>query len=437
MSGGRKCFPALFAFIRQINQTKSKDTLQFEWFVSLRYLKAKQKQRFISLITIISIAGVMVGVMALIIVLGVMTGFTEGFRAKILGINSHIVVQKIGNEFGNHETLRKRITEIQGVSGVTPYIFSQTMLTSGSKGTGAVLRGIDTGTVGTVLSLEEHITQGSISALAGNGDLSGARVPGILLGQELARQLHVSLGDRVRLISPTGPLTPMGVIPKMKACKVVGLFETGMYEYDSALAYISLETAQDFLDLGNAVHGLEIKVDDIYEAYDIAGVIENMLGIAYIAKDWMRTNKNLFSALQMEKTALFIIVALVVLVAAFNIVSTLIMVVMEKTKDIAILKSMGATSGSIMRIFIYKGLIIGFTGTLLGITGGLIGCKLIGHYKFIKLPDVYPLSTLPVKVLPFDVFTISAAAILITFLATLYPSWQASRVDPAVALRYE
>lgn len=411
--------------------------MNFEWFICLRYLKAKRKQAFISLITLISIAGVMVGVMALIIVLAVMTGFSEGLRDKILGINSHIVIQKMGGSIYNYETLMPRILDMPGVIGVTPYMYSQTMISAGEGGTGAVLRAIDPDTASSVLSLDSHLKTGRIADLAGTPGAEPSRIPGIIIGYELSKQLRVSVNDRVRLILPSGPLTPIGVIPKMKSCKIVGIFETGMYEYDSSLAYVSLETAQEFLDTTDAVHGLELKVDDIYKANTIAGEIEKELGITFIAKDWIRTNKNLFSALKLEKTALSIIVALIVLVAALNIISTLIMVVMEKSRDIAILKSMGATSAHIMRIFVYEGLVIGLTGTLLGVLGGLSVCKLLSRYQFIKLPEVYPMSTLPVKVELFDVTLIAASAIIITLLATIYPSWQASRVDPAVSLRYE
>ena len=407
--------------------------MRFEWFVCLRYLKAKRKQSFISLISLISVAGVMVGVMALIVVLAVMTGFTSEFRDKILGINSHVVVQEMGGSFPGYREAANAIGKVAGVTGVTPYIYSQTMLTGGLGGTGAVLRGIDPASARQVLDIDRHMVAGSLDHLAG----ADHGLPGIILGKELANQLRVTVGDRVKLISAAGPLTPMGVLPKLKACRVVGIFNTGMYEYDSALAYVDLATAQEFFDLGDAVHGLEVRVADIDLADQVAGRIEQSLGPGYLAKDWMRMNKNIFSALRLEKTALSVIMALVVLVAAFNIVSTLIMVVMEKTKDIAILKSMGATSGSIMRIFMYEGLVIGLTGTLLGLAGGLTLCEILSRYQFIQLPDVYPISTLPVKVLPWDVALISCAAVLITFLATLYPSYQAAKIDPAVALRYE
>lgn len=409
--------------------------MRFEWFVCLRYLKAKRKQSFISLISLISVAGVMVGVMALIVVLAVMTGFTSEFRDKILGINSHVVVQDLGGTLPDYRTTAATIAKIPGVVGVTPYIYSQAMLTGGAGGTGAVLRGLDPASATSVLDLNRHMVRGTIDALnPANGNQG---LPGIILGKELANQLQVMVGDRVKLLSAAGPLTPMGVLPKIKVCQVVGIFDTGMYEYDSSLAYVSLATAQDFFNLGDAVHGLEVKVADIDTAAEIARRIERVLGPGYLAKDWMRMNRNIFSALKLEKTALSVIMTLVVLVAAFNIVSTLIMVVMEKTKDIAILKSMGATSGSIMRIFMYEGLVIGFTGTILGIAGGLTLCEILSRYHFIKLPDVYPVSTLPVKVLPFDVALIALSAVLITFLATLYPSYQAAKIDPAVALRYE
>jgi lipoprotein-releasing system permease protein len=419
----------------------------YEWFISLRYLKAKRRQGFISLISIISVAGVAVGVMALIVVLAVMTGFTDSLRDKILGINSHIIVQSLRSGITDYQKLSDVILQINEVKAVTPYTYSQTMLSVPDTSTGAVVRGIDPATASDVLSLNNQLIRGSIADLDQDSssaddlktDKSASRaLPGIILGKELAQSLRVRIGDKIRLFSPSGPLTPMGVIPKIKTCQVVGIFDTGMYEYDSSLAYVSLSTAQDFLDLGDNVHGLELKIDDIYKASEIAAELEKKLGFGYVAKDWISMNKNLFSALKLEKTAMFIVLALIVLVAAFNIISTLIMVVMSKGKDIAILKSMGATSTSIMRIFIYEGLIIGLTGTVLGVIGGLALCKVLSKYQFIKLPsDVYPITTLPIKVLPMDVTLVAISAALITLLATIYPSWKASKIEPAVALRYE
>lgn len=418
--------------------------MEYEWFISLRYLKARRRQGFISLISLISVAGVTVGVMALIVVLAVMTGFTDSLRDKILGINSHIVIQRLGRGITDYQKLSREVLQVDGVLAATPYTYSQTMISVPEANSGAIVRGIDPETAGRVLSLNNQMIEGSLAALdpekrqPDDADSAAQALSGIILGKELARSLRVDVGDNIRLFSPSGPLTPMGVIPKIKTCRVVGIFDTGMYEYDSSLAYISIATAQNFLDLDDAVHGLELKVKDIYKSTSIAEELSKKLGFGYVVKDWITMNKNLFSALKLEKTAMFIVLALIVLVAAFNIISTLIMVVMSKGKDIAILKSMGATSKGIMKIFVYEGLVIGLTGTIIGVTGGLILCEVLSRYQFIKLPsDVYPITTLPIKILPMDVTLVAISAALITLLATLYPSWQASKIDPAVALRYE
>lgn len=409
--------------------------MNFEWFISRRYLKAKRSKGFISLISLISVAGVMVGVAALIVVLAVMTGFTAEFRDKILGINAHIVVQRPGIELLDYQRPAARIAAIPGVTGVTPYIYGQAMITGGEGGTGAIIRGIDPDSASRVLRIDEYLEWGELADL--HLEPGSRQAPGIILGKDLAEQLGIMVGDRVKLISAAGPLTPMGILPKIKTCLVVGLFASGMYEYDSTLAYVDLATARDFMELGEAIHGLEVRVAEINRADRIAQAINQELGPTYQARDWMSMNHNLFSALALEKTALSVIMTLVVMVAAFNIISTLIMVVMEKTRDIAILKAMGATDGSIMRIFMYEGLVIGSLGTGLGVTVGLLMCEILSRYRFIDLPDIYPISTLPVQVLPLDVTMIAGAAVLITFAATIYPSWRAARVDPAVALRYE
>jgi len=408
--------------------------MSFEWFVSLRYLKAKRKQNFISLISIISVAGVAIGVMALIIVLSVMTGFTDELRDKILGINSHIVVQRVDRRINDYSEIQTKLAGTPGILATTPYIFTQTMITSGDAGTGAILRGIEPQSANRVLDLDRHLKGGRIADLEGKGK---DQLPGIILGAELAKQLRVFKGSRIRLMSTAGSLTPIGILPRVKTCEVIGIFKTDMYEYDSAMAYVSLAVAQEFLELGDDVHGVEVRLADIFTAHDMARQIEGELGPGTVARDWISMNKSLFSALELEKKSMFIIIILVVVVAAFNIVSTLIMVVMEKNKDIAIFKSMGATAAQIMRIFIYEGLVIGLSGTIAGVAGGLVVCDTLRRYKFIKLPDVYPISTLPVEVVPQDVLLISGSAIIITLLATLYPSWQAAKIDPATALRYE
>ncbi len=419
--------------------------MSFEFFVGLRYLRARRKQAFISLITYISVAGVMLGVMAMMVVLAVMTGFGKDIKSKILGANAHIRVMSRDGKMDQHEEVMKKIEAVAGVKASAPFIYNQVMLRRGANVSGAILRGIDPSRAGQVVDLEKSVKDTDLRALTRVAD-SHARekegrpaLPGIILGKELSRLLAAYPGDEVYIVSPFGgSLTPIGRIPHMKKFKVVGLFDSGMYDYDTSFAYVSIESAQQLLKLGGSVHGIEVKVDDIYSVDKIAESILKRLGTAYWTQDWMQMNKNFFSALKLEKTVMFIILVLIILVAAFNIISTLIMMVMEKSKDIAILKSMGATSKSVMRIFMLDGLVIGAVGTILGIMGGSVLCFLLKRYEFVKLPsDVYYISTLPVRVQVIDVALIALSAIAISFLATLYPSYQASKLDPAAAIRYE
>jgi lipoprotein-releasing system permease protein len=408
--------------------------MSFERFVSFRYLRAKRKQKFISLISVISVLGVAVGVMALIVVLSVYTGFTEGLRDQIIGINAHILVQGFGGEIDNPALLKEQVEKISGVAAATPYVYAQALITTGGQSSGIAIRGIDPNSAAKVISLDTKMTSGTLADLAVENNL-----PAIILGKEIANQLRVKAGAKVRLISPSGPLTPMGVMPKVQTCVVSGIFATGMYEYDSTMGFVSLETARRLAGVEDeGVHGLEVRVTDIDKANLTSAAIRTQLGPAYSARDWMQLNQNLFAALKLEKIGIFIALDLIILVAALNIISALVMVVMEKNKDIAILKSMGAKTGSIMRIFFYQGMVIGLSGTTLGVTLGLSLCAVLKRYKIIELPsNVYPMSTMPVKVVPMDVSIIAISAILITLAATLYPSWKASRIRPADALTYE
>jgi lipoprotein-releasing system permease protein len=404
----------------------------FEWFVALRYLKAKHRHGFISLISLISVAGITVGVIALIVVLSVYTGFTEGLRDQILGVNSHIVVQQRGGTITDYRQIREQVLAVKGVTGATPYLYAQTLLSSASGGSGVVLRGMDPATAANVIGLARQMLVGSIDDVDQPG-----QVPNIILGKNLAAELRVGVDDRLRLISPSGPLTPMGIIPKVKTARVSGIFETGMFEYDANLAYMSLGNVQRFLGLGDVAHGLELTVPgkELTRADQIAARIADQLGPAYSVRDWMMMNRNLFAAFKLEKIGMFIAMTLIILVAALNIISALVMVVMEKSKDIAILKAMGTTSTAIMKIFFFQGLVIAFAGTCLGVVGGLGACELLSRYQFIELPsNVYPMTTLPIKVLPLDVLIVAGSTILITLLATLYPSWKASTVQPAEVL---
>ncbi|MFZ4858636.1 MAG: lipoprotein-releasing ABC transporter permease subunit [Desulfuromonadaceae bacterium] len=420
--------------------------MPFELFIGLRYLKAKRKSTFISIITFISTAGVALGVMALIIVLAVMTGFENDLKEKILGTNAHIVVIRSGAPMEEYRAVIEKLKRFNGVQAATPFIYNQVMLSSGKNVSGVVLRGIDVATDRQVTRLSKSIVEGSIDVLEPRMGQGADSLPGLMVGKELAKHLNLFLGDKVNVISPMGSITPLGMMPRMKPFRVTGIFNTGMFEYDSTLAYVSLEQAQRFFDLGDTVTGIQLKVEDVYHTDELARSINREMGSNFYARDWMQMNKNILFALKTEKVVMFIILTLIVLVAAFGIASTLFMVVMEKTRDIAILKSMGATAASIMKIFVLEGLIIGIIGTAVGVVSGLLIAlnlepiitliqKITGQNFFNK--DIYYLDHFPSLVVPSDVVLISVTAILISFLATLYPAWQASRMLPAEALRYE
>ena len=411
--------------------------MSFELYIGRRYLRAKQKQAFVSLITILSIAGVTVGVMALIVVIAVMTGFDADLKARILGGQSQVMLMRHGGGVKDYRMVMAKVEKTKGVEAATPFIVTQAMLRSKSGAAGVVIRGIDPATAGRVMKTLEQVTLPDLSSREANQQAL-PREPGIVLGKELARNLGVIEGDRIYLISAHGMLSPIGHLPAMKQFKVTGFFQSGMYEYDQTFAFIHINDAQKMLRMGDSVTGIDIRVSDIYAARNIAEKIVSELGFPYWARDWMQMNQNLFRALKMERWVMAIILILIVLVAAFNIASSLIMLVMGKTRDIAILKAMGATNKSIRKIFVFNGMVIGAIGTFLGLCLGLLLCTLLKHYDIYELTgDIYYFTTtLPVKVEILWVLGIVSAAMAICFLATIYPARQAAKLNPVEAIRY-
>lgn len=409
--------------------------MSFEFFVARRYLFSHRKQAFIYVISLMSIIGVALGVAALVVVLGVYNGLTTDMRDKILGANAHgIVLSYIPDAFGKNPGLRDEILRTPGVTGATPFIYTEVMLSSGDGVKGLMLRGVDPRTAPGVLSMLKAIKKGSI-----NGLETGDGTPGIIIGEELAKHIGLGMGSRVNLLSPSGEKTTAGFQPRIRPFEVAGIFKTGMYEYDSSLAFVTLDAARELLGLDPGfLSGIEITVDDVYRADEITKELTDNIGNPFYARSWMDMNANLFAALKLEKIGMFILLIMVVLIGSFSIVATLVMLVMEKTRDIAVMMSMGATRKMIRRIFMYQGTIIGFVGTMLGYALGLIVGYLLKRYQFIKLPEnVYTLDHLPIIITVPDVLIIGGAAMLLCFLSTLYPARQASRLKPADALRYE
>ena len=428
--------------------------MSYELFVSMRHLSAKKSQKFISLNTWISIVGVGLGVMALIVVIAVMSGFSKDLRDKILGTNSHVVVSNMNRAMvENYDDIIKKVHSVEGVIAAAPFIMNQVMLINGDRVSGVVVRGIDPGREETVSDLGKNMVSGAVTHLKTKSSFSGdikvrgkKNRAGIILGKELSRRLGVGVGDIVSMVSPVSRVTPVGLIPRMKLFKVVGVFESGMYEYDANLSFILLKSAQKFFSMKNGVSGIEVRVADIEQAGNIASVIQKELGFPYLVRDWMRMNRNLFSALKLEKVVMFIILILIIFVAAFNIVSTLFMLVMEKAKEIAILKSMGASCSSIMKIYSYQGLVIGLVGTFLGCAAGFVIVPNLNEivssiesiFGIVAFPsDVYYLDRLPSKIQYMDSFLIIIFSVVICLVASLYPAWRASKLDLVDGLRYE
>ncbi len=407
--------------------------LPYQLFIALRYLRTKKKHRGISVNTLISTGGVAVGVMALLVVLSVMSGFHEDLQRKILGVNAHVVILDYRGAMRDYENVTEKLKGDKDIVSSAPFIMGQVLVSSGKRAHGVFLRGINPELERKTTDIGRFMKEGKLESLNSKGE-----TPGIIIGKELASSMGVFEGDTINVLSPIGKIGPLGMLPKIKEFRVVGIFEVGMFEYDSNLVLTSLGAAQQFFDMKGEVTGIQLRLADIYRAPVVREEMEKKLGFPFYAKDWMQMNKNLFSALKLEKFAMFIILVLIILVASFNIVSTLIMNVIEKKREIAILKAMGATDKGIMTIFVLQGLLIGLLGTIIGVTGGYLLCYVLNTYQIIKLPaDVYYLSHLPVKTKLSDFVAVSLSAIIISLLATIYPAWQAAKLNPVEPLRYE
>lgn len=409
--------------------------LPFELFLGLRYLRARGHRANLSLFVWIGVGGVFLGVSALIVVLAVMTGFQDGIREKIISANPHILVMEgAGRGVADAQALAAKIAPTSGVRSATPFVLQQALFTArGGGATGGLLRGVDLASPAVRSAITSELRYGSLEPL-----LKPGAQPALLLGRELARSLGVVPGESITVISPQGAMTAVGLVPKMRRFDVAGIVEVGMYEYDSSLAYTSLAAAQEFAGLGDRVTGIEVKLDDPWRARTISQRLGAELKGPFWIRDWMDMNRNLFAALQLEKLALFIIVTIIVLVAAFAIVGHLVLLVAEKRKEIGILKAMGASAGSIGTIFLVAGMLICVVGTAAGSALGLLLIWVQNTYRIIRLAgDVYQISYLPMKLTGTDFALVVGSTLVISFLATLSPARRAARLDPVEVLRYE
>ncbi len=407
--------------------------MPYELFVALRYLFAKRKQAFISVISLVSMLGVTVGVMALIIALALMTGLQQGVRDRMLGSSAHIYVFKTGG-ITDYQGDVATLSALPDVLGVAPALMAQALVSKDAQQAFITIKGIDPALEPRVTEVAASLTSGRFDALDDGGD---ERLPGILIGHELAGKLGAQVGDAVSVLTPNGTLSPMGVMPRQRRLTVVGIFQLGLFEFDQAYGFVTLATAGRLAGTTEPDH-LELRVRDIYAAPAMADQLSSRADGAYLAQDWADLNRSLFSALWLEKVAISIAIGLIVMVAALNIVASLVLLVMEKSRDIAILKTMGASATSIRRIFMLQGLVIGFVGTAVGTAAGVGVATVLDRMQVIKIPaDVYQLSHLPFTVVPRDVVLVVLAAVVICFVATIYPSRQAARLDPAEGLRHE
>jgi len=422
--------------------------MQFELFIASRYLRAKRRQAVIGVITIISIIGVAAGVASLIIALAINNGFREDLQDRLLSSTSHINLLRVQSDgIRDWQTVLARLEKQPHVVAGAPAIYEQVLLSRGARAQGGILKGIVPQDESKVSSILNTITQGSAAALdapasgasnSGSSDDVSSSLPPIILGKDMSDELGASVGSVITVTSPQGELTPFGVVPKYKRFKVAGIFNSGFFDYDSSWAFIRLSDAQRLFDLSDVVSVLEFKVDDIYKAGGIGRQLEAEAGKGFMSTNWMEQNHALFHALRLERMVTFITIGLIVFVAALNILISLIMMVMEKTRDIAVLVSMGAKRRQIRRIFMFQGILIGVIGTVLGLIAGYVISIAAGHYHLVSLSaEVYSIDYVPFAVRIQDGILVAAVAIGVSFVATLYPSWSAASVLPAEALRYE
>ncbi len=422
--------------------------MRFETVIAIRHLRSKKRSAFLSIITIIAVMGIIIGVATMCVVLSVMSGFESDLKSRILGANAHLIIIKYGQNFSEYKDLISALCKIDGVRGAAPFVLSEGMISSDTNLSGVIIKGILPDEAVKVMDIGKNIEAGNLNNLttpekvllkSQTSITSGKdNLPGIIIGRELNKILHLGVGDVVTLFSPLGELSPFGPMPKSRKFKIVGIFYSGMYEFDQKFVYVHLSEAQKFFGLMENVTGIEITVNDINKTLEMGEKISQKIGgYPYKVRNWMEMNRNLFSAIKLEKIVMFIILAFIVLVASFNIISTLIMVVIERSKEIAILKTIGAKNSSVIRVFITEGLIIGIFGTIFGEIAGYLLCKGLSAYQFQLDPEVYYITTLPVLINPLEFALVAIAAVVISFVATIYPAYQAARLKPTEGLRYE
>ncbi len=406
--------------------------MSFELFVARRYLTARRKQAFISVITLISVGGIAIGVAALVIAIALITGFQGDVQDKILGATSHVMVSDLGGRgLEGYEAMAEKIRALPGVESASPVVYNTVLITGVGESSGALVKGIDFARERQCSAWLQRLEAGEIPA-------GGGRHEGLLLGRELALRIGAQVGDVVDIVTASSTLSPLGLLPKRKRFEVAGIFNTGLYEFDSSTALAAIDVAQRLFGVEGRASYIQVKLKDIFAAPAIGEKIKAALPPVIYITTWMDLNKSLFSALKLEKNIMFLTITLIVIVAALNIIATLILMVMEKTRDIGILMAIGATPQTINRVFFFQGALIGVIGTALGVLLGLGWCALANAFKLIKIPvDIYQISYVPFRMRPFDLALIVGVTLLISFVSTLFPARRAAKVDPVVALKYE